>query len=117
MLRKADMEAAVNEYLKDMKRGGLGGPFVVARFAAEILHSRDRLLTHQNFFVRFIPEVAHKWLAGYIMRGCYTTWGEAECAECYNRQRYTTPMTLMADEHKTMVRLMEWYWIKEAARL
>lgn len=113
MLKKAEMQEVIDTYLKDVKKGGLGGPFVVARFASEILHSREKLLTHANLFVRFIPEKAHKWLAGYIMRGCLKTWGEESCLECYNRQKEKTPLESCAKEHRTMVRLMNWYWIKK----
>jgi len=117
MLKKDEMQEAVDAYLKDAKRGKIGGPFVVARFAAEILHSRERLLTHQNLFVRFIPEKAHKWLAGYLMRGCLETWGKEACEECIGRQADKTPLSGYEKEHATMVRMMKWYWIKNTEKV
>ena len=110
------MEDVVKDYLKAVKKGGITGPFVVVRFATQILHSQDKLLTHQNLFVRFIPEKAHKWLVGYIFRGCYATWGQEACEECYKNQKAKHPMVTYEREHETMLRLMKWYWIKNKGK-
>lgn len=116
MLKKAEMEAVIDGYLKDIKKAGITTPFVPARFAAQIVHSQDRTLTHQNLFVRFIPGKAHKWLAGYIMRGCLKTWGEDTCLDCYDRQKSNVPMEMYESEHATMVKMMKWYWVQKGKK-